>query len=219
MTLNKFKVIFPSSTLQFTHSQISMSWQKKKKIIQLTWVWMIIFQIIVVHVVQDSCFILLTLKSVSFTVTVLLKIAFCPPLLRKRGDIKSHSSVCQSVCHKNFNLGNNFCTITGRALIFGMCVLCNKTFPMVPCRDLDGDLWPTLRSNLLQSRGPQFSEFACWDLLSGWGILFHRTLGLPTKQWLIYIRLYHFDAKPSTDPISTSKLSLVSNIISTSYYN
>ena len=29
---------------------------------------------------------------------------------------------------------------TGRALILGMCVLCDKTFPMVPCRDLDGDL-------------------------------------------------------------------------------
>ena len=63
---------------------------------------------------------------------------------RKRGDIKSHSSVhpsvCLSVCHKNFNLGLNFCTITGRALILGMCVLCDKTFPMVPCCDLDHDL-------------------------------------------------------------------------------
>ena len=45
-----------------------------------------------------------------------------------------------SVCHKNFNLGHNFGTVTGRALIFGMCVPCDKTFPMVPCRDLDGDL-------------------------------------------------------------------------------
>ena len=66
-----------------------------------------------------------------------------------------------SVRHKNFNLGHNFCTITGRALILGMCVLCDKTFPMVPCRDLDGDLWPSLMSNLLPSGGPQFSEFAC----------------------------------------------------------
>ena len=49
-------------------------------------------------------------------------------------------SVCPSVCHKNFNLGHNFCTVTGRALILGMCVLCDKTFLMVPCRDLDGDL-------------------------------------------------------------------------------
>ena len=69
---------------------------------------------------------------------------YCPPLSRKRGDIKSHSSVrlslCPSVCHKNFNLGHNFCTFTGRALILGMCVLCDKTFPMVPCRDLDDDL-------------------------------------------------------------------------------
>ena len=49
-------------------------------------------------------------------------------------------SVCLSVCHKNFNLGHNFCTITDRALILGMCVPCDKTFPVVPCRDLDGDL-------------------------------------------------------------------------------
>ena len=70
-------------------------------------------------------------------------------------------SVCLSVCHKNFNLGHNFCTITDRALILGMCVPCDKTFPVVPCRDLDGDLWPSSRSNLLPSGGPQFSEFAC----------------------------------------------------------
>ena len=42
-------------------------------------------------------------------------------------DIKSHSSVRPSVplsvYHKNFNLGNNFCTITGRALRLGMCSL------------------------------------------------------------------------------------------------
>ena len=71
-------------------------------------------------------------------------------------------SVCLSVCHKIFNLGHNFCTITDRALILGMCVPCDKTFPEVPCRDLDGDLWPTSRSNLLPSGGPQFSEFACF---------------------------------------------------------
>ena len=70
-------------------------------------------------------------------------------------------SIRLSVCHKNFNLGHNFCTNTDRALILGMCVPCDKTFPMVPCRDLDGDLWPTSRSNLLPSGGPQFSEFAC----------------------------------------------------------
>ena len=69
-------------------------------------------------------------------------------------------SVRPSICHKNFNLGHNFCTITGRALILGMCVLCDKTFSMVPCSDLDGDLWPTSRSNMLPSGRPQFSEFA-----------------------------------------------------------
>ena len=90
----------------------------------------------------------------------------CPPLSRKRGDIKSHlsvcPSVCPSVCHKNFNLGHTFCTITDRAMILGMCVPCDKTFLEVPCRDLDGDLWPTSRSNLLPSGGPQFSEFVCF---------------------------------------------------------
>ena len=94
---------------------------------------------------------------------------YCPPLSRKRGDIKSHSSVrpsvllsvCLSVCQKNFNHGHNFCTITGRALILDMCVLCDKTFLMVPCCDLNRDLSPTSRSNLLPSGGPQFSEFAC----------------------------------------------------------
>ena len=77
---------------------------------------------------------------------------FCPPLSRKRGAIISHSSVRlsvrlsvgPSVCHKNFNLGHKFCAISGWALILGMCVVCDKTFPMVPCRDLDGYLWPTL---------------------------------------------------------------------------
>ena len=59
-------------------------------------------------------------------------------------------SVRPSVCHKNFNLGHNFCTITDGALILGMCVLCDKTFPMVPCHDLDHDLWPTSRSNFWQ---------------------------------------------------------------------
>ena len=49
-------------------------------------------------------------------------------------------SVPRSVCHKHFNLGHNFCTITGRALILGMCVLCDKTFTMVPCSNLERDL-------------------------------------------------------------------------------
>ena len=80
-------------------------------------------------------------------------------------------SVPLSVCHKNFNLGHNFCTITGRALILGMCVLCEKNFHMVPCCDLDRDLWPTSRSNLLPSGGPQFSEFACFIFLWVDGLL------------------------------------------------
>ena len=91
------------------------------------------------------------------TCVCLKVLSCCPPLSRKLGDIKSHLFVCLSVCHKKFN----FCTITDKALILGMCVPCDKTFPVVPCRDLDSDLWPTSRSNLLPSGGPQFSEFAC----------------------------------------------------------
>ena len=85
----------------------------------------------------------------------------CPPLSRKRGDIKSHSSVCpsvhQSVCHKNFNLAHIFWIIKDRALIFGMHDPCVKPFQVTPCFDLD--LWPSSRSKLLPGGGPQFSEF------------------------------------------------------------
>ena len=122
---------------------------------------------------------------------VMGRICFCPLLSRKRGDIKSHSSVClsvrPSVCHKNFNLGPNFCTFKGRAFILGMCVLRDKTFPMVPCRDLDGDLWPTSRSNLLPSGGPQFSEFACWGLLQMLHLTYMFTF---LDEWLYYSALY-----------------------------
>ena len=33
---------------------------------------------------------------------------------------------------KNFNIGHNFFILWDRALIFGMCVLHDKTFPVVP---------------------------------------------------------------------------------------
>ena len=114
--------------------------------------------------------IFLVLFDVFLDLVILVYFNFyCPPLSRKRGDIKSYSSVrpsillsvCLSVCQKNFNHGHNFCTITDKALILDMCVLCDKTFPMVPCCDLNRDLSPTSRSNLLPSGGPQFSEFAC----------------------------------------------------------
>ena len=97
-------------------------------------------------------------------------------------------SVCPSVCHKNFNLGHNFCTtcITGRALILSMCVLCDKTFPMVPCHDLDRDLWPTSRSNLLPSKGPQIFEFAYLHCLLH---LYALTIELKFLTWLLTIEL------------------------------
>ena len=40
---------------------------------------------------------------------------------------------------KNFNLGHNFWTIRGRALIFHMCIPCDKTFPLMPTFL---NLWP-----------------------------------------------------------------------------
>ena len=65
-----------------------------------------------------------------------------------------------SVCHKNFNLAHIFRSIDDRAVIFGMHDPCDKSFLLVPCGDLDLDLLPTSRSNLLPSGGPQFFEFA-----------------------------------------------------------
>ena len=73
-------------------------------------------------------------------------------------------SVRPSVCHKNFNLAHIFWSIKDRALIFGMHDPCDKPFQVTPCRDLDLDLWPSSRSKLLPSGGPQFSEFACLSL-------------------------------------------------------
>ena len=78
---------------------------------------------------------------------------FCPPPFAKAGDIKTHSSVCQSVCHKNFNLAHIFWSINDRALIFGMHDPCDKPCLLIPCCDLDLDLWPTSRSNLLPGGG------------------------------------------------------------------
>ena len=40
------------------------------------------------------------------------------PALRESGDIKTHPSVCLSVCHKTFNLGHNVCS--GRAFKFDL---------------------------------------------------------------------------------------------------
>ena len=102
---------------------------------------------------------------------------FCPYFHESVGTLNLiHLSVRLSISHKNFNLGHNFCTITGRALILGMCVLCDKTFPMVPCCDLDRDLWPTSRSNLLPSGGPQLSEFACF--------VSNKAIFLPFQGWI-----------------------------------
>ena len=92
---------------------------------------------------------------------------FCPRLSWKRGTLKLirpyvSPSVCQSLCHKNFNLAHIFWSINDRALIFGMHDPCDKPFLLIPCGDIDLDLWPTSRSNLLPGGGPQFFEFACW---------------------------------------------------------
>ena len=69
----------------------------------------------------------------------------------KVGDIKTHSSVCLSVCHKNFNLAHIFWSINDYALIFGMHDPCDKPFLLIPCGDLD--LLHTSRSNMFPGRG------------------------------------------------------------------
>ena len=83
---------------------------------------------------------------------------YCPHFHENAGTLNLiyplsvHPSICLSVFHKNFHLGRNFRTITDKVLILGMCVLFDKTFLMVPCRDLGSDLWPTSRFNLLQGQ-------------------------------------------------------------------
>ena len=91
---------------------------------------------------------------------------FCPRLSRKWGTLNLirpsvPPSVRPSVRHKNYNLAHIFWSINDRALIFGMHDPCDRPFQLTPCRDLDLNLWPTSRSNLLPGGGPQFSEFAC----------------------------------------------------------
>ena len=68
---------------------------------------------------------------------------FCPTPFAKAGHIKTHSSVCPSLClsvrYKNFNLAHIFLSINDRALIFGMHDPCDKPFQLAPCSDLDLD--------------------------------------------------------------------------------
>ena len=92
--------------------------------------------------------------------------SYCPPPFVKAGDIKTHSSVCLSVRHKNFNLAHIFWSINDRALIFGMHHPCDKPFLLVPFGDLY--LWPyfkdkgplTIRCTPLPSFLVNFSTFA-----------------------------------------------------------
>ena len=65
-----------------------------------------------------SCLSLCHSVILSFCNSVIL--SFCPPLW-------------------NFNLANNFWTVSARALIFHMSIPCNKTFQWVP---LFFTLWP-----------------------------------------------------------------------------
>ena len=56
----------------------------------------------------------------------------------------------------------------------GMHDPCDNPFLLihVPCSDLDLDLWPTSRSNLLPGGGPQFFEFACLSFVPFWCLVF-----------------------------------------------
>ena len=51
-------------------------------------------------------------------------------------------AICHSV-HRNFNLANNFWTVSARDLIFQMSIPCDKTFTLVP---LFFTLWPWPKS-------------------------------------------------------------------------
>ena len=69
---------------------------------------------------------------------------FYAPEIKDRGSYW-FCPVCHSVILSfcplfwNFNLANNFWTVSARALIFHMSILCNKTFPWIP---LFFTLWP-----------------------------------------------------------------------------
>ena len=64
-----------------------------------------------------------------------------PPRSKIGGHIVFVLSVILSFCPPlwNFNLANNFWTVSARALIFHMNIPCDKTFPWVP---LFFTLWP-----------------------------------------------------------------------------
>ena len=74
-------------------------------------------------------------------------------------------SVCQSLCHKNFNLAHIFWSINDRALIFGMHDPCDKPFLLILCGDLDLDLWPTSRSNLFPGGGTTILRICLFSLI------------------------------------------------------
>ena len=72
-------------------------------------------------------------EAFNFLKLFLSRLSFCPPLW-------------------NFNLDENFWTVSARALIFYINIPCNKTFPWVPlfflpC-DLDIGVWPIFLKTL-----------------------------------------------------------------------
>ena len=76
-------------------------------------------------------------------------LVFMPPRSKIGGHIVFVLSVILSFCHSvilsfcpplwNFNLANNFWTVSARALIFHMSIPCDKTFPWIP---IFFTLWP-----------------------------------------------------------------------------
>ena len=102
---------------------------------------------------------------------------YCPPLSRKRGDIKSHSSVPLSVCHKK-TLAITFALLQVQLWylpcvfvvtrpfrwyhVMTLTVTFNLLQGKICCRAGDHN-----SLNLLPSGGPQFSEF-----VAEWGSQF-----------------------------------------------
>ena len=72
------------------------------------------------------------------------------PEIEDRGHIGFVLSVILSIYHYlwNFNLANNFWTVSARALIFHMNIPCDKTFPWVP---LFPTLWPWSLTHFLKT--------------------------------------------------------------------
>ena len=78
------------------------------------------------------------------------------PTFHESKDIKTHLSIYPSVHHKNLNLAHIFWSMNDRAMIFGMHKPCDKPHVVTL----------TFKVKVVSGRGPQFSEFSKFILVS-----------------------------------------------------